>query len=71
MHDFLVVAAVVVHHRKQRNLVPRRRPQHAGRVHEVAIRLEADRDAAEVAVGERRADGGGRRIADAVAPRAP
>jgi len=43
VHDFLVVAAVVVHHREQRNLVPRRRPPHAGRVHEIAIRLEAGR----------------------------
>ena len=40
VHHFLVVGAVVVHHREQRDPVLRRGPQHAGRVHQVAVALD-------------------------------
>ena len=66
VHQFLVVAAVVVHHRQQRDFVLGRGPQHAGRIHQVAIRLEAHRKAPEVAVGERRAYRGRCAVTDAV-----
>jgi hypothetical protein len=39
-HDFLVVAAVVVHHREHRDLVMRYRPQHARRIREIAVGLQ-------------------------------
>ncbi len=67
MHHFLVVAAVVVHHGELRDLVLCRRPQHARRIHQVAVGLDVDRDAAEVAVGERGAHRGRRAVADAEA----
>src|SRR3974390_1044790 len=38
-----MIAAVVVHHVEQRNLVMRRSPQHAGREHQVAVALDVDR----------------------------
>ena len=49
VHDLLVIGAVVVHDAQQRNLVMRRGPQHAGRVHQVAVGLDADREAAVLA----------------------
>ena len=53
VHELLVVRAVVVHHREQRDLVLGGGPQHAGRVHEVAVGLDADRKPPEVAVGDK------------------
>src|SRR5215831_3932388 len=66
VHDLLVIAAVVVHHREQRDLVLRRGPQHARCVHEVAVGLDADGEAAEVAVGKRGTHRRRRAVADAV-----
>src|SRR5262245_16389606 len=67
VHDLLVIAAVVVHHRKQRDLVLRGGPQHARCVHEVAVGLDADGEAAEVAIGERGTHRRRRAVTDAVA----
>src|SRR6476469_7535809 len=47
VHHLLMIAAIIVHHRQQWNLVPCRGPQHAGRIHEVAVRLEIDRERSE------------------------
>ena len=65
VHDLLVIRAVVVHHREQRNPVMRRRPPHAGRVHEVAVALNRHRQPAVLLVRERGADRRGRAVADA------
>ena len=50
VHHFLVIGAVVVHHAQQRNAVMRGGPQHAGRVHQVAVGLDRDREAAVLAL---------------------
>ena len=69
VHDFLVIGAVVVHHRQQRNPVMRRGPQDAGRVHQIAVGLDADDEASVLLVRERRADGRRSAVADACAAR--
>ena len=69
VHHFLVVGAVVVHDAQQRNAVMRRGPQHAGRVHQVAVVLDVDRQPAVLLVGERRAHRRRRAVADAGAAR--
>src|SRR5579863_7128795 len=67
LHYFLMIAAIVVHHAEQRNLMMRGSPEHSGRVHQIAVALDVDREAAVFAIGERRADSCGRAVADAVA----
>src|SRR5215472_5896262 len=59
VHDLLVIAAVVEHYGQLRNVVPCGGPQHTRRVHEIAVGLDVDREAAEIAVGERGTDRGG------------
>src|SRR6188508_2772702 len=66
-----MVAAVVVHHGEQRDLVLRRGPHHAWRVHEVAVTLDVDREAAEIAVGESGTDRRRDAITDAIAAGVP
>ena len=41
-------------------------PQHAGRVVQIAVALDVDGQPAVLAIGERRAHGGRRAVADAV-----
>src|SRR5262249_26274471 len=48
VHHLLVIAAVVVHDREQWDLVARRGPQHARCVHQVAVGLDADGEAAQI-----------------------
>src|ERR1035437_10112827 len=69
VHDLLMVAAVVVHHGEKRNFMPRRGPQHARRVHQIAVGLDAHGEPAEIAVGERGADRPARAVAHAVTAR--
>ena len=71
VHHFLVIRAVVVHHRQQRDLVMRRRPQHAGRVEQVAVALDVHRQPAVLLVGQRAAHGRRRAVADAAPPESP
>ena len=59
VHDFLVIAPVVVHHAEKRDAVMRSRPQRSRRIHEIAILLDADREPAMLAVSERCAHGRG------------
>ena len=67
LHQLLMIGAVVVHDDQERNAVVRRGPQHAGREHQVAVVLDADGEAAVLAIGERGADRCRRAVADAVA----
>src|ERR1700730_9280878 len=67
LHHFLMIAAIIVHHAEQRNLVMRGGPEDAGRVHQIAVTLDIYREAAVFAIGERGADGGGRTVANSVA----
>src|SRR4029077_15901286 len=62
-----MIPAIIVHHAEQRNLVMRRRPKDAWRIHQIAVTLDIHREAAVFTIGERRADCGGRAVADAVA----
>jgi hypothetical protein len=71
VHDFLVIAAVVEHHGQLRNVVPRSGPQHARCVHEIAVGLDVDREAAEIAVRERGTDRGGSAVPHAISSRCP
>ncbi len=58
-------------HRQQRILCFAAGPQHAWRVHHVAVALDRDREAsANVAIAERTADRASHAVADAVAARA-
>src|SRR5262245_39370106 len=66
MHELLVVAAVVVHHGEKWDFVLRSGPQHAWCVHQVAVRLNADREPTEIAVGERRSNRGRGAVANAI-----
>jgi len=50
VHHFLVIGTVVVHHREQRDLVMGGGPEHAGRIHQVAVILDADAQPAVFAV---------------------
>src|SRR5262249_6235978 len=63
--------AVVEHHGQLRNVVPCGGPQHAWCVHEIAVGLDVDREAAEIAVGERRADRGRGAVPHAISSRCP
>ena len=65
LHQLLVIGAIIVHHREKRNVVMRRSPQHARRVHQVAIVLNIHREAAVFLVGQRRAHCRRRAVADA------
>ena len=44
VHDFLVIRAVVVHHRQDGDPVVCRRPQHSWRIHQVAVALDRQAD---------------------------
>src|SRR4029077_10557901 len=70
VHDLLMIAAIVVHYRKQRNFMSCRGPEHTWRVHEVAVGLNRNREAAEIAVRRSRATCRRRSIANAIAARA-
>ena len=66
VHQLLMIGAVVVHDGQQRNLVMRGGPKDAGSVVEIAVALDVDADAPVFAIGQRRANRGGRLIADAI-----
>ena len=59
VHDLLVIGAVVVHDGKQGDAVVSRGPQHARRVHEIAIALGIDHQAAMLLMSQRGAYRGG------------
>jgi hypothetical protein len=42
MHHFLMIGAIVVHHAQQGNAMMGGGPEHAGRVHEIAVILDGD-----------------------------
>src|SRR5882757_1746054 len=67
VHEFLMVAAIVVHDAEKRDLVVRRGPQNPGGVHQVPIALDGNSEAAVFFVGEGRAQRGRGSVADAVA----
>ncbi len=66
IHRLLMIGAVVVHDGQQRDAVMRRRPQHARRVVQVAVALNIHRQAAMLAIRQRRAHRRRRAVADAV-----
>src|SRR5215831_2886735 len=69
MHDLLVVGAVVVHDGEERDAVVGAGPEDAGSVHQVAIVLDVDGEAAVLAVSDGRPEGRGGTVADARAAR--
>ncbi len=65
MHDFLMVAAIIVHDRQQRDFMMRGGPQRARRVHHVAVALERHGEAAKRLAAMRGANGSWQAIAEA------
>jgi len=64
LHDFLMIGAVVMHYAKKGNAMVRCGPENARGIHQIAIALNVDREAAIFAVGERGADSGGSAVPD-------
>ena len=69
LHNLLMVRAVVVHDAQERDFVMRRRPQDSWGVHQIAIVLNIDGQAAILPVCERSAYRGWRAVSDSVATR--
>ena len=55
-HHLLVIRAIVVHERQQRDLVVNRRPENARRIVQIAVGLNVDRESTVPSVGQRGAD---------------
>ena len=70
VHDFLVIRAVVVHHRAE-ECDGGRCPQDARRMHQVAVRLNVHGEAAMRTIGQGGAHGRRQRVADAGAAEIP
>ena len=68
-HYLRMVAAVVMHYVKYRQAAICAGPQHARRIHEIAIALDGYRQAPVLLVGKRSSSGRGRAIALAAAGR--
>ena len=64
-HDLLMIGAVVVHHVEDRQAADGGRPQDARRIHQIAVGIDRDGDAAMLLVGDRGARRRRRAIADA------
>src|SRR5580700_4343535 len=56
LHQFLMIAAVVVHDGEKRDLVVARGPEDAGGVVEVAVALDIDTEAPVFLIGQRSTD---------------
>src|SRR5215831_20604241 len=56
MHHLSMIGAVVVHDHQDGDLMVCRGPEHAGRVHQIAIALDRDGNDTFVAISESRAD---------------
>jgi hypothetical protein len=65
-HDLLMVSAIIVHHIKHRQPAVRTGPQHAGRIHEITVALDRQRQASVLFVGERGAGCRGGAVTDAI-----
>src|SRR5271166_459795 len=66
LHDLLMIGAIVVHDRQERNAMMRGGPQNSGSVHQVAVALDIHGQPAVLAVRQGRADRGRRAVADPV-----
>ena len=58
VHDLLVIRTVVVHDAEERNTMMCRGPNGAGRIHEIAVILDAHAKASVLSVRKRRPDRG-------------